>query len=313
MITLTDIAYVRSGVADLDAATRFATGIVGLELVTPTEVGVAHLRADGRHHCLALVEGPSGVISSGFSVADSDALDAAETELERSGISVHRGSAAEARSRRVREFIGFDDPFGNRVELVNQQETVARPVAFSRAAGITEFGHLCLDAPDVHEAYRFWSTRFNARVSDWLGDAACLMRIDPVHHKLAVFRGDEALELGLGGVQRVGFRHGEARGDDSGGPLDQGQAVVPVIRAQVGDAHLVRRDQLKADDAGGEPGRGVEVGHAGPDVGDVRERDHARCPSCIRRRQAPGRCRSASHAPGRRRRPGRHSWARSPT
>jgi 2,3-dihydroxy-p-cumate/2,3-dihydroxybenzoate 3,4-dioxygenase len=106
-------------------------------------------------------------------------------------MAVHRGSPAEARSRRVREFIAFDDPFGNRIELVSQQETVARPVAFSRAAGITEFGHLCLDAPDVHEAYRFWSTRFNARVSDWIGDAACLMRIDPVHHKLAVFRGDE--------------------------------------------------------------------------------------------------------------------------
>src|SRR5882724_12755255 len=191
MIALIDIAYVRSGVADFETATRFATEIVGLELVTPTEVGVAHLRADGRHHCLALVEGPSGVISSGFAVANSDALDAAETELERSGISVHRGSPAEARSRRVREFIGFDDPFGNRVELVNQQETVARPVAFSRGAGIAEFGHLCLDAPDVHQAYRFWSTRFNARVSDWLGDAACLMRIDAVHHKLAVFRGDE--------------------------------------------------------------------------------------------------------------------------
>ena len=75
MITLTDIAYVRSGVADLEAATRFATDIVGLELVTPTEVGVTHLRADHRHHCLALVEGPSGVISSGFSVAGPDALD----------------------------------------------------------------------------------------------------------------------------------------------------------------------------------------------------------------------------------------------
>jgi 2,3-dihydroxy-p-cumate/2,3-dihydroxybenzoate 3,4-dioxygenase len=90
----------------------------------------------------------------------------------------------------VREFIAFDDPFGNRIELVSQQESVARPVTFSRSAGITEFGHLCLDAPDVHEAYRFWSTRFNARVSDWIGDAACLLRIDPVHHKLAVFRGD---------------------------------------------------------------------------------------------------------------------------
>src|ERR1700683_3249426 len=169
MITLADIAYVRSGVADLDAATRFATEIIGLELAAPTEVGVAHLRADHRHHCLALVEGPSGVIASGFSVADTDALAAAETALERAGFSVRRGDAAQARSRRVREFIAFDDPFGNRLELVSQQETISRPVNFSRGAGITEFGHLCLDAPDVHEAYRFWSTRFNARVSDWLG------------------------------------------------------------------------------------------------------------------------------------------------
>jgi 2,3-dihydroxy-p-cumate/2,3-dihydroxybenzoate 3,4-dioxygenase len=130
------------------------------------------------------------VISSGFTVADADALAAAETELERSGISVHRGGPGEARSRRVREFIAFDDPFGNRLELVSQQETITRPVAFTRPAGITEFGHLCLDASDVHEAYQFWSTRFNARVSDWIGDAACLMRIDPVHHKLAVFRGE---------------------------------------------------------------------------------------------------------------------------
>jgi 2,3-dihydroxy-p-cumate/2,3-dihydroxybenzoate 3,4-dioxygenase len=191
MIALTDIAYVRSGVADLDATTRFATDIVGLELAAPTELGVAHLRADHRHHCLALVEGASGMISSAFTVADSDALAAAESELGRAGIATQRGSPDEARSRRVREFIAFDDPFGNRIELVSQQETVTRPVALTRPAGITEFGHFCLDAPDVHEAYRFWSTHFNARVSDWIGDAACLLRIDPVHHKLAVFRGDE--------------------------------------------------------------------------------------------------------------------------
>src|ERR1017187_8941502 len=98
MITLTDIAYVRSGVADLEAAVRFATGIVGLELAATTVIGVAHLRADHRHHCLALVEGPSGVIASGFSVADADALAAAESELEHSGITVRRGSAQEARS-----------------------------------------------------------------------------------------------------------------------------------------------------------------------------------------------------------------------
>jgi 2,3-dihydroxy-p-cumate/2,3-dihydroxybenzoate 3,4-dioxygenase len=91
----------------------------------------------------------------------------------------------------VREFIGLDDPFGNRIELVAGQQALGRPVAFSRRAGITEFGHVCLDAPDVRDAYRFWSTTFNAKVSDWIGDGACLMRIDPVHHKLAVFQADE--------------------------------------------------------------------------------------------------------------------------
>jgi 2,3-dihydroxy-p-cumate/2,3-dihydroxybenzoate 3,4-dioxygenase len=191
MITLTDIAYVRSGVADLDKAVGFATEIVGLELAATDEPGVAHLRADHRHHCLALVQGRSGVISSGFTVADEDALADAETYLEKQGFSVTRGTPGEARSRRVRSFIGFDDPFGNRLELVAQQETITRPVAFNRTAGITEFGHLCVDAPAVHEAYRFWSTHFNAKVSDWIGDGACLMRIDPVHHKLAVFQGEE--------------------------------------------------------------------------------------------------------------------------
>jgi 2,3-dihydroxy-p-cumate/2,3-dihydroxybenzoate 3,4-dioxygenase len=192
MIELTDIAYVRSGAADFATAVDFATSVVGLERVDGGEPGVAHLRADHRHHCLALVEGVSGVIASGFTVADEDALALAESELEGRGISVYRGDPAECRSRRVGDFIAIDDPFGNRIELTVGQQTLARPVQLSRGSGITEFGHLCLDAPDVREAYRFWSTTFNARVSDWIGDAACLMRIDPVHHKLAVFRGEEA-------------------------------------------------------------------------------------------------------------------------
>ncbi|GAA0915627.1 MULTISPECIES: VOC family protein [Streptomyces violaceusniger group] len=74
MIELIDLAYVRSGVSDLPAAIACATDVVGLEQVPSDEPGVAHLRADQRHHCLALVEGRSGVISSAFSVADEGAL-----------------------------------------------------------------------------------------------------------------------------------------------------------------------------------------------------------------------------------------------
>ncbi|MEU3980615.1 VOC family protein [Streptomyces sp. NPDC026672] len=190
MIEIRDIAYVRSGSADLATAVRFAVDIVGLELVEETD-GVAYLRADQRHHCLAFVEGESGVISSGLSLPGEDSLAAAESELERAGVKVVRGTPDGARSRRVRDYLTFEDPFGNLVDLVVDQVTLPGPVRFGRTAGITEFGHLCLDAPDVREAYGFWSSLFNMRVSDWIGDKACLMRFDPVHHKLAVFQGDE--------------------------------------------------------------------------------------------------------------------------
>lgn len=189
MIVLDDIAYVRSGTADLDRAVEFAVQVVGLEEVA-REDGVAYLRADHRHHCLAFVEGAVGVLASGFSVRDEAALAAAEVELQRAGCRVERGEAAGARHRRVSDYLAFDDPWGNRVELVHGQHTLSRPVRFGRAAGITEFGHLCLDAPNVREAYAFWSSLFNVKISDWIGDAAALMRFDPVHHKLAVFRGD---------------------------------------------------------------------------------------------------------------------------
>src|SRR5260370_5256469 len=101
MIKLSDIAYVRSGVADLDAATRFAAEIVGLELAAPTEAGVSHLRADHRHHCLALVEGPSGVISSGFTVAGSGALAPAETQHQTRRTAVGPPPPAPGRSPRA--------------------------------------------------------------------------------------------------------------------------------------------------------------------------------------------------------------------
>jgi 2,3-dihydroxy-p-cumate/2,3-dihydroxybenzoate 3,4-dioxygenase len=190
MITLTDIAYVRSGSSDAAAAVRFAVDIVGMEYVG-VEDGVHYLRADQRHHCLAFVEGESGVLSSGFSVLDEDALAAAELQLTLAGVDVIRGTAEEAHSRHVANFITFDDPWGNRFDLVCGQTNNAGAVQWGRNAGILEFGHLCVDAPDVHAAYDWWSTHFNIRISDWIGDWAALMRFDPVHHKMAVFKGSQ--------------------------------------------------------------------------------------------------------------------------
>ena len=102
-------------------------------------------------------------------------------------------------------------------------------------------------------------------------------RRDRASHRVAAAHPEPgALELGLGRRQRVRVGHGEAGGDDPGGPLDQGEAVVPVVGAQVRDPGLGGRGQFQADDVGREPDGGAEVGDAGPDVGDVGKSDHGR-------------------------------------
>lgn len=189
MIRLTDLAYVRIGTHDLDAQLDFAQDIVGLELIK-REGDTAYLRADNRHHCLAFVQGDHvGNLAHGFVLDGPAELDAAVAQLEADGLEVTRGTAEEAQARRVRDFVWFIAPGDNRVELViGQVHVESRPVRWARPSGITEFGHIGIECPDVMAAHEFWTKHFNIKVSDWIGTAACLTRFDPVHHKLALFK-----------------------------------------------------------------------------------------------------------------------------
>lgn len=189
MIQLKDLAYVRIGTRDIEAQLDFAQDIVGLELIA-REGDTAMLRADDRHHCVAFVQGDHvGTLANGFVLAGPAELEAAVAQLEADGVEVTRGTPEQARQRRVGDLIGFTTPGGTRVELVTGQVHVeSRPVRWSRPAGITEFGHLGIEAPDVMAEYAFWTRHFNVRVSDWIGQNAALMRFDPVHHKLAIFK-----------------------------------------------------------------------------------------------------------------------------
>lgn len=191
MIELIDIGYVRSGAADIDGAVGFARDIVGMKYQGSVE-GVHYLRADHRHHCLSFVEGESGVLSSGLLLRDEAALAGARRHLESIGIKVRQGTDEEARSRRVSEFISFEDPWGNCFDLVIGQISDPSFLELTRpSSGITEFGHICVDAPNIYDAARFWTENFNIKVSDWVQNSAALMRFNPVHHTLAVFQGEE--------------------------------------------------------------------------------------------------------------------------
>ncbi|HEY0833989.1 MAG TPA: VOC family protein [Azospirillum sp.] len=186
MINLHDIRYVHLGTPDLDAATAFATTIVGLEHVR-REDGRVYLRGDNRDHTLCYFEGDPADHTVGFEVCSADMLDAAGAELENSGYPVEFGRPEECEKRRCERFIAFRDPSGNRIELVWRPfDNGGRRCFPTRDAGITDFSHVGLCSTDPVRDEAFWTRICNARVSDWIGKAP-LLRIDEVHHKIALF------------------------------------------------------------------------------------------------------------------------------
>lgn len=185
MINLHDIRYVRLGTADLESAVSYATQILGLE-VARREGKAVYFKSDNRDHTLCYFEGDPADHTSAFEVDTSEELDNAAALLEAKGYRVKKGSAQDAEQRYVREFINFQDPSGNSIDLVYEPKHSGRRYFPTRDAGITGFSHIGLRTQDARRDELFWTTLLNAKVSDRIGDAP-LLRIDEVHHKIALF------------------------------------------------------------------------------------------------------------------------------
>ena len=198
MIDLDQLTYVVLGSADLDASVRFAREIVGLELVV-REPDRAYLRGDDRNFNICYVTGDPRRHVIGFEVANAAALDSAAAGLDDAGFMPRRGTDAECDIRRVAGLIAFSDPTGNGIELVVDPAPGLTPYVPTREAGITEFSHIGLRTTDAPRDETFWTETLSARVSDWIGEVP-LMRIDRVHHTVALFPSDRP------GVQHVNFQ-----------------------------------------------------------------------------------------------------------
>jgi 2,3-dihydroxy-p-cumate/2,3-dihydroxybenzoate 3,4-dioxygenase len=185
MIEPLDIRYVRLGTRNRAEADRFATRVIGLEKVRE-EAGALYYRSDQRDHTLVYFDGDPSDHTVGFELRNRAALDAAGSELSNANIAVQRGSAAACEQRHVQDFIAFRDPTGNPIELVVGPHHSGSRHFPSRDAGITGFSHIGLCSTDPARDEAFWTGHLNARVSDRIGQAA-LLRIDPVHHKVALF------------------------------------------------------------------------------------------------------------------------------
>ncbi len=192
MINLQDIHSVRIGTADLDASTKFATDIIGLQLVA-REGKAAYLRShqtsvrgDTRDYSLVLFEGDPADQTIGLELLDPADLDTVGATLENAGHRVHFGTREECDSRRVKAFIASNDPSGNKIEIFARPYHSGTRYFPARDAGITHFSHIGLFTTDATRDTEFWTRLCNARVSDWLGESPFL-RIATTHHSIVLF------------------------------------------------------------------------------------------------------------------------------
>ncbi len=185
MIHLHDIRYVRLATRNVAAATDYAQKILGLELVRK-EGKFTYLRGDDRDHTIVYYEGDPSETTAAFELRSAAELEAAGVVLDEMKMGARRGTREEAEQRRVDDFVTFKDPSGNNIELVLRPHHCGRRYFPSRDAGITSFSHIGLRTTNPVRDEAFWTGVCNARVSDRIG-AAPLLRIDEVHHKIALF------------------------------------------------------------------------------------------------------------------------------
>jgi len=195
MINLRNVSYVRLGTRDLEGAEVFATDYLGLE-VAERHSNSVYFKSDARAHTLCYFEGDPSEQAVAFEIGSQAELEQAAAALQAMRRDVRRGSAAEAARRKVVAFIGFRDPTGNAIELVVRPEHSAKRYHGMRDAGITGFSHVGLCTTDPERDETFWTQVCNARVSDRIGDAP-LLRIDEVHHTIALFPAPRA------GIQHI--------------------------------------------------------------------------------------------------------------
>jgi len=209
MIHLHDIRYIRLGTRDIEGATRYATTILGLQqgarTGNPKNGQAVYFRSDGRDHTLVYFDGDPRDHTAGFELASVAELESAAANLEAERIPYTRGSEAQCAARRVEAFINFRDPTGNAIDLCVWPHHSGTRYFPTRDAGITGFSHIGLRTTDAKRDERFWTSVLSAKVSDRIG-AAPLLRIDEVHHKIALFPSTFA------GVQHI--NHQVAEVDD---------------------------------------------------------------------------------------------------
>ena len=175
MASVTQLGYLGIGVSRLDEWEKFATDVLGLQVVNDPAGGSLFLRMDENHHRFIVNGGGNDDVAFvGWEVADQNSLRQLTAQLKNAGVDVVEGSPDEANSRRVAELIKFDDPSGIATEayygpLLTFEKPFKSPRAISRfITGQMGLGHIVIRIDDSARSLTFYRDVLGMRVSDFI-------------------------------------------------------------------------------------------------------------------------------------------------
>ena len=179
-----DLRYLRVEVDDLDAATRFAADLFGLQ---PADRNDTHamFRSDARNYAICFSRARDGEAVA-LTVADSADLDRLFYRLKAAGYSAGVLDAQAAEARQAKKVLAVSAPNGVTVEIVWRPMTSGWRYHGPRDAGITGLQAVSLATTDIAADETFWTKGLGLTVSDWAGDAAYLA-LDEAHHRVALY------------------------------------------------------------------------------------------------------------------------------
>ncbi|MFE9938251.1 VOC family protein [Streptomyces hirsutus] len=192
MRRIREFGYLVATVRDIDAWKVFAGDVHGMQIVEHTEDRLK-LRLDERSWRIDLHRGEVEHIDAvGWEVRGPGDIEAIEKKLRDHGYTPHRATTEEAASREVTDYLAFEDPDGNGVEVYYGARRDQTPfISPTGARFVTKnmgIGHVMFAVSSSVPFRELYLDIFELGLSDFIDigpDPGTFLHCNPRHHSIA--------------------------------------------------------------------------------------------------------------------------------
>ena len=176
---------------------RFGHDAIGMH-VDEALTGVMRFRLDDNECRFLLQRGPAeDVIALGWELDDHDTFDEIISRVHRHGVPITEGTAEEAALRGVERVARFPGPNGLAQEIFTGARRGAQPSDLAVRGGFVTgdngIGHVAVTSKKPHQLHDYYSTVFDARLSDYIDETISgmkfkirFLRVNQRHHSVAI-------------------------------------------------------------------------------------------------------------------------------